>query len=600
MNQQTSTALPADFTRVFDILEFQEKKYPQPKATVAFREGQWKNFSIQELRRRANCVASWLIVHGIQKGDRIAIVPRMGSPEWLIVDFGCQLVGAVVVPIHPTSSLSEVEFILTETEAKGCITADTELFERIHQLSTSVRPSFVYHLESSKEGTFPPCRTDDTSTTHPELLMRSAAVTGDDLLAIMYTSGTTGTPKGAMLTHGNVVNSTKSILTIFPLQPGERVLSFLPFSHIFERASCYGYLAFGVSIYFSQSLDQLKHDFISARPHFFTCVPRTLEKMYDFLEEQRESKNFVKRTVIRWAMEVGSQYKDIHTGWSYAIKLFFARVLVLNYWRRALGGKVRYLGVGAAALRPEIARLFAAAGIVPLAGYGMTEASPFISTNRSLPGLNRLGTVGIPVPGVEIRIDEPNDQGEGEIQVRGPNIMPGYYKRPDLTAEVFTPDRWLRTGDVGKMVGKRFLAITDRKKDIFKTSTGKYVAPQAVQNHLAASPFISQSLVLGFNQPYVIAILVPHFQLLNSWCEEHEIHWTSPKYMVHNIKVIQKFQEEIDRLNEGLQGHERVKKFILSDEEWTVENRDLTTSFKPMRGNLMDKHKAQIEKLYSS
>jgi len=513
----------------------------------------------------------------------------MGSPEWVAVDLGCLQVGAVVVPIHPTSSATEMQFILTEVEAKGCIAADRELFDKVQSLQvpslTSIRQLSEITSTAASE---PP----------PDFATRKNAVTPEDLAAILYTSGTTGTPKGAMLTHANLVSAIKSMLSLLPLEPGQRALSFLPFSHIFERATCYVYLASGVSIHFSHSLDRLKDDFQHVRPRFFTCVPRTLEKMYDYLEEQRLSRNFFKRVLIGWAMEVGSHYKAGPAGIIYRLKLLTARLLVLNHWRKGLGGNVRFLGVGAAALRPEIGRLLAAAGIVPLAGYGMTEASPFISANRHVPGLNNLATVGLPVPGVEIRIDNPSESGEGEILVRGPNVMKGYYKRSELTAEVLTADGWLRTGDVGKMVDKRFLALTDRKKDIFKTTSGKYVAPQAVQNHLTSSPFIAQAMVTGFNRPYVIAIIVPHFHLLKTWCEEHGIHWTAPTYMVHNIKVIAKFQQEIDRLNEHLQSHERIKKFILSDEEWTVENKELTTSFKPMRAKLMEKHAGQMEKLY--
>lgn len=595
-----SSSNTIDFTRVFEILDFQAKKYPQSKAAASFQHGSWKAFSIQELQLAANKTSSWLIEKGIKKGDRIATVPRMGSPEWLIIDFGCQQIGAVAVPLHPTSNSSEMEFILNETEAKGCFTADVALFEKVNELKVRTPAlEFVFHLDARNNGYFPALGESVGTVNEDQVTSFKNAVTPDDLLAILYTSGTTGVPKGAMLTHDNVVNSTKSILTIFPLQPGQRVLSFLPFSHIFERASCYGYLAFGVSIHFSKTLEGLGADFLSARPLFFTCVPRTLEKMYDYLEEQCESKNAVRRALIRWAMKTGSRYKATNTGLLFRFQLAIARILVLRRWRKSLGGKVKYIGVGAAALRIEIERLFAAAGIIPLTGYGMTEAAPFISTNRYLPGLKKMGTVGLPVPGVELQIDSPNEDGEGEILVRGPNIMKGYFKRPELTAEVLTSEGWLRTGDIGKMVAKRFLAITDRKKDIFKTSSGKYIAPQAIQNHLSDSPFISQSLVTGFNQAYVIAILVPHFQLLKSWCEEHNIHWTAPTYMVHNIKVVQKYQEEIDRLNASLQGHERVKKFILSEGEWTVETRELTPSFKPMRTNLLEKYKAQIEKLYA-
>ena len=389
------------------------------------------------------------------------------------------------------------------------------------------------------------------------------------------------------------------MLSILPINPGNRVLSFLPFSHIFERTASFTYIAFGAQIYFSQRLDELGNDFKSVKPLCCTTVPKTLEKMHDILSEKLLEKNVVKRNVIKWAMLVGEKYKDKQRqDILYRIKLVVARMLVLNTFRIALGGKIKFMAVGAAALRPDIGRLFSAAGILTLSGYGMTEASPFISVNRTEPGLNQFGTVGIPVPGVQIKIDEPNENGEGEILVKGPNIMQGYFNRPEQTHEVFTDDGWFRTGDVGKMVNKRFLTITDRKKDIFKTSAGKYVAPQVLENYFTTSPFIMQCLILGFNKPFVSAVLVPNYSLLKAWCEEQGIHWTAPTYMVHNIKVIRKIQEEVDRLNETFQGFERIKKFILSEEEWTVENKDLTTSFKPRRTKLLEKHKIEIEKMY--
>lgn len=585
-----TTSQTIDFTRVFDLLDYQATRYPQSAAALSHRENGWHPYSIEDIRRHANACSAWLHGQGVSKGDKVAIVPKMGSPEWLMIDFGCQQLGAIVVPLHPSASDSEWQFILQETSACGCLCADDGLAARVREIKSLVPAlKFIQTI-----GTL------ELNSDSPDVGKFSTSIQPSDVAAIMYTSGTSGQPKGVVLTHANLVSSIKSILTLFPLDPGDRVISFLPFSHIFERASCYAYVAFGASIHFCRGLEHLGQDFLTVRPHFCTSVPRTLEKMYDYLQEQREEKNWWKRKLIGWAMDVGSRYTDHRMSVTLRLQLLLARLLVLGRWRRALGGQIRYMGVGAAALRPDIARLFSAAKVVPLAGYGMTEAAPFISANRYLPGLNRYGTVGIPVPGVEVRIDEPNESGQGEIQVRGPNIMSGYFKRPDLNAEVFTQDGWFRTGDVGHFVAKRFLAITDRKKDIFKTSTGKYVAPQALQNHLLTSPFISQSIVSGFNRPFVIAILVPHFELLKSWCIEQKIHWTSPQFMVHNIKVIQRYQEEIDRLNEGLQNHERIKRFILSDEEWTVENRELTTSFKPVRAKLMDKHGPQIEKLYVS
>lgn len=579
-----------DFTRVFELLDFQASKYPQAAAALAHNGSGWKQYSTEALRQGARAFAAWLKGQGVVMGDRVAIVPLMGTPEWLMIDFGCQQIGAIVVPMHPSAGDGELEFILKETEAIGCICADTPISDRISALKSRLPALRFVEPLATLEGTL---ASEEDSNWDP------IPTAGSDVVAIMYTSGTSGQPKGVVLTHDNLVSSVKSMLTLFPLEPGQRVLSFLPFSHIFERASCYAYLAFGASIHFSRGLEHLREDFLTARPYFCTSVPRTLEKMYDILQKQREEKGWLKRLLIGWAMRVGSRYKDSRMGMALRIQLAIARLLVLGRWRRALGGHIRYMGVGAAALRPDIARLFSAAKVIPLAGYGMTEASPFISTNRYLPGLNRFGTVGIPVPCVEIRIDSPNETGEGEIQVKGPNIMTGYFKRPELNAEVFTADGWFRTGDVGHFVARRFLAITDRKKDIFKTSTGKYVAPQAVQNHLLTSPFISQCLISGFNRPFVIAILVPHFELLKTWCGEQKIHWTSPQFMVHNIKVIQMYQEEVDRLNLTLQGHERIKRFILSDEEWTVESKELTTSFKPMRNKLIEKHMGQIERLYA-
>lgn len=589
-----------DFTRVFDILSYQQKKYPQSKALNAKQKHGWKSYSIEEVIKQVDRISCWLIENNYQKGDRIAVMPKMGGPEWMIVDFACQQTGLILVPVHPTASLEEVTFILNETEAKVCVVADVGLYEKLLPLTESTRCKNLYHLEQGVDGNLLSLINDDiTQNQRTALDEIKNQILPDDLLAILYTSGTSGTPKGVMLTHGNVVSSVKSMLTILPLNPGHRVLSFLPFSHIFERTASFTYMAFGAEIYFSQRLDELNHDFKSIKPYCCTTVPKTLEKMYDILSEKLLEKNVVKRKVIKWAMLVGEKYKDKQRqDIFYRMKLVVARLLVLNTFRKALGGKIKFMAVGAAALRPDIGRLFSAAGILTLSGYGMTEASPFISVNRTEPGLNQFGTVGIPVPGVQLKIDEPNEKGEGEILVKGPNIMQGYFNRPEQTREVFTDDGWFRTGDVGKMVNKRFLTITDRKKDIFKTTAGKYVAPQVLENYLTTSPFIMQCLILGFNKPFVSALLVPNYSLLKTWCEEQGIHWTAPTYMVHNIKVVKKIQDEVDRLNETLQGFEKIKKFILSEEEWTVENKDLTTSFKPKRAKLLEKHKNEIEKMY--
>lgn len=589
----------SDFTRVFDILMYQLEKYPNATALNGVESGKWRAYSIQEIQQRVDALSCWFIRNGYLKGEKIMLVPVMGKPEWMILDFACQQCGLVVVPVHPTSQQEDIKMIAEETEAKLCITADVELYNTFNAILASPKIK-IHHTIPDVPGFFKPLQEINFSSEEVAMLSQiKSSIVEDDLHSIMYTSGSSGVSKGVLLTHRNIVHNVKSVLTLFPLEPHHKVLSFLPFSHILERMACYGYMAFGVSLYFSQDKESFAKDFKSVRPFFCTSVPRVLEKMYDFMEGQVLQKNLVKRKVIAWAMHVGKEYG--HGGrlrlW-YGVKLFVARVLVLSQWRKKLGGKIRYMVVGAAALRPEIGRLFSASGIHVVEGYGMTETAPLISINRYEPGLNEFGTVGLPIPGVDVKIDEPNEEHEGEILVKGPNVMLGYFKKPELTKEVFTDDGWLRTGDVGKFVHKRFLKITDRKKDIFKTSSGKYIAPLPLQNHFAKSPFIQRCLILGFQRPYVTALIVPHFEMLEAWCVQEHIHWTAPQFMVHNIKVRAMFQQEVDRLNESLSGVERIRNFILCHQDWSVEQGELTTTLKPVRQKLLANYEADIEKMY--
>jgi len=593
------TPAPLEFTRVFDLVDYQLRKFPQRASMNSFVNGKWVSFSTAAIQQQMDAVSCWLLEQGCQKGDVVAVVPFMGSAEWIITDLACQQIGLVIVPVHPTASPEEMEFILNETQARLCIAANAGLYYKIKSVCASVASvKDCYHFDLREKGHFPAFACKPTHVLKEQLKQRKQTIAETDTLAILYTSGTSGVPKGVVLTHRNVVSNIKSILPVLPVIPGNRALSFLPFSHVFERTACFAYLAFGVNIYFCHSKESIATDFKTVKPTFCTSVPKTLENMYDRLLEQRASKNLLKRTVITWAMKVGQQYRgNRQHGVVFRIKLFIARLLVLNHWRNALGGKVRFVIVGAAALRPEIARLFSATGVLVLSGYGMTEASPFISVNRPQPGLHRFGTVGLPLPGVDVRIDQTDGEGEGEILVRGPNIMQAYFNRPDLTREVFT-DGWLRTGDTGKFIDKRFLMITGRKKDLFKTTAGIYVSPQQLEQHFTASPFIDQCMVFGFNKPFISAVLVPNFALLKLWCEETGVHWTSPAFMIHNIRVLQKIQEEVDLLNAAIESYKRIRKFILSDSEWTVDSGELTPSFKLIRSKLMTKHEAAIEKLY--
>jgi len=592
----------SDFTRVFDIIQYQEEKYPNTMALNTFSNGEWVPHSIHQIQERANAVSNWFIENGFLKGEKIILVPIIGRPEWMILDFACQQIGLIIVPVHPTLREEEIIQIFKETESHLCITADDVVLQRLKGIINRLNKEVTLaHIDAHSKEYFKPLQlTKITADQLKDLNACKFEIKEDDIFTILYTSGSSGVAKGVLLTHRNIIHNIKTVLLLLPLDPGDRVISFLPFSHIFERMTCYAYIAFGTSVYFSQNKDSFAHDFKSVRPYFCTSVPRVLEKMYDFLEGQLLDKNFIKRKVVAWALKVGKEYKTkSKINFLFTVKLFLARIFVLNRWRRKLGGKLRYMVVGAASLRSEIGRLFSAAGIRIVEGYGMTETSPLITINRFEPGLNNFGTVGLTISGIDVMIDEPNEDGEGEILVKGPNVTQGYFKKPELTEQVFTEDGWFRTGDVGKFVRGRFLKITDRKKEIFKTSSGKYVAPHVLQNHFARSLFIERCLIIGFQRPFVTALIVPNIEVLEVWCKNEDIHWTSLQFMVHNIKVRARIQTEINEYNESLPNFERVRTFVLCHEDWSIERGELTSTLKPVRRLLEKNYQIEIEKMYA-
>lgn len=598
---QVTASSSINFTRIFDLISYQAAKYPNATALNYFNNGSWSSYGIDKIQGRVDALSCWFVNNGFIKGDCILLAPMAGTPTWIILDLACQQVGLITVPISPNAPQNELKVIIRETETKICITT-REAFNTFQDMITQMSADVaVWHLAPQHPGYFHPLDLTNADALEMEWVNEiKSGITQEDIASILYTSGSSGEPKGAMLTHRNIVHNIKSILSILTLEPCHRVISFLPFSHILERTTTYAYLAFGVSLYFSSGRENFEQDFRTIRPYFCTSVPRVLEKMYDYLQEQLLAKNFFKRMLIRWAMEVGKRYNEnAHNSFGYRIQLMLARLLVLRRWRGALGGKLKYMAVGAAALRPEIARLLAASGVQVAEGYGMTETSPLISINRFEPGLNQFGTVGLPIPSVDIKLDNPISGEEGEILVKGPNVMKGYFKNPALTRASFTADGWFRTGDVGKIDQHRFLKITDRKKEIFKTSSGKYIAPRPLQNHFTSSPFIQHCLIIGFQRSYVTALIVPHFQILATWCQQQGIHWTSGEFMVHNIKVIAKLKQEVDQLNETLPNFQRVRRFFLCPVEWSAEKGELTHTLKPIRRILEFHYQNEIEKMYS-
>lgn len=591
-----------DFHRLFDILPYQQARFPN-KVTLAKREANdWKRFAPEECMQEINRVSAGLLQLGITKGDSVAIIASIGSPRWIFFDLGAQQIGALVIPLHASLSFADLEYIFKETEIKVAVAASLELYEKI----VAIQPSLsclkhLIYLENSS--TIPGWETllkapDEAMLTQIETLKNT--IRAEDIATIIYTSGTTGEPKGVMLSHQNIVSNIKSIIPLVPINYQHNTFSFLPPSHIFERMVVYSYLAVGATVYYAESRETALRDLQQAKPHYFTAVPKVLERAHDRLLHWANRQPVWVRKLIRWAIVLGERYNEtkripMPDFW---FQWLLADILVYRLWRKQLGGKVRGIIVGAAALNPKLGKLFSAAGIPIREGYGLTETAPVVAFNRFEPGGVRFGTVGIPVPGVEIKIDRPNEKGEGEILVKGPNVMQGYFKKPLETQQAFDQDGWLHTGDIGRMVYRRFLKITDRQKDIFKTSAGIYVAPQLVENRMRANPFIEQCMVVGFNRPYVVALILPNFTILKQWCEANKVHWTAPQFMVLNPRVQHKMEKEVMKADETLAPHQRIKKFHLLHQDWTEESGELTPTFKARRQVILDKYRKEIEELY--
>lgn len=586
--------------RTFDIIDFQLKRHPNERALVSRSQGKWKAYSSASFRDRVDHCSAALIRLGVSHGNRIVILPHLASAEWIILDLAIQQLGAIVVPVHFTSRAEQLHHILRHTESQHCFIAHPDLGARFLPLPTDLEEVGIFYIQQS------PHEEEDwhyyAAYARPnpeEIARRKAAVSPDDLAAIIYTSGTTGIPKGVMLSHSNLVSNIQSVLPLVPLDRRKTSLSFLPFSHIFERTAIYVTIASGASLNLVEEREYLEKALREIRPHFFTAVPRIIEKMYERLLTIRGNGHFLQRKLLSWALGIGQRYRERPgTNLLYWLQLQIARLLVFSRLKYRLGGRVEGIIVGAAHLQPHLGRLLGAMGIRIREGYGMTETSPVISLNQFRPGMYSYGTVGVPVPGVQVRIEEPDGNGEGEILVRGPNVTRGYYRDEAAGREAFTEDGWLKTGDVGKFVKKRFLQITDRKKDIFKTSAGKYIAPQVLENHYKQSPFVEQIMVVGFQRPFVTAIIKPNFELLEQWCKVHQIHWTSPQYMVLNVKVKEKMNDEVQLLNAELANFQRVRAFHLTDREWTIESGLLTYTLKLIRPKILAAYEKEIDALY--
>lgn len=578
--------------RVFDILPRQLERHPRTDCLAAKTGKEWRRLSTEEVADSVNRFSLGLLELGIANGDKVALAAD-NSIEWVLADLALQQIGAVSVPLYPTMTLDDARYILTHAEVKlafvGNAALQRKLYEALGKFSCP-----IYGL-SQIDGC--PSWTEILALAKPErqaeLERRRDAIQPDDVYTIIYTSGTTGRSKGVMLSHRNVLSTVVATAEFTRLPHGEcRALSFLPLSHIFERAGVFYYMYSSAGVYFS-SVECLSSALADIRPHTFSAVPRVLEKVHDKLVGKARELSGFKRRLYLWAVERAERFDpNARRSPLEAAKHALADKLVYRKWRAAMGGELKWINVGSAALQPRLARLFWACGVSVAEGYGMTESAPVISANPFNARDTRIGSVGLPLPGVEVRLAD-----DGEILVRGDNVMLGYYKEPGLTAEALN-NGWLHTGDIG-VLEHGYLRITDRKKEMFKTSNGKYIAPQALENKLKESAFIDQIMVVGDGQKYAAALIVPLFEKLKEWCAEHGIAYTTDSEMSSHPKIVELIDREIKRFNRYFGNWEHIKKFTLIDKPWCVDAGELAPTLKLRRKVIAERCRAMIENLYA-
>jgi len=586
-------------TRLFDILDLYRDKYrTKPDLFLSRSEGYWHAYSAADYIQLSHDLSLGLLDLGITRGTRIATV-MANCPEWNFFDMAIAQVGAVQIPIYPTISEEHYNYILSDAGVEYIIIYDQDIYKRIRQVIDDL--PFLKGIYSICPVHGIPLWTEilEAGGNYPlpdELQKIISSIEPDELVSIIYTSGTTGLPKGVMLSHRNFVSNFTECAGIPDFSSRDKALSFLPLCHVYERMLNYVYQYLGMSVYYAPSLELVPEYLKEVKPHTFAAVPRVLEKIYNTIVTQGRNLKGVRRRVFFWALREGHKFELNHArGWWYDVKLFVANLVVFSKWRLALGGKVRIIVSGGASLHPLLARIFWAARLKVLEGYGLTETSPVIAVQSLERDGIMFGTVGKVLPGVEVKFTE-----EGEILCRGPNVMQGYLNRPDQTAEVLDNEGWFNTGDIGQMVNGKYLKITDRKKEIFKTSTGKNIAPQPIEQRFRESPFIDNIVILGEDRKYVAALIVPNFEYLKSWCRLKGVEYRASHWVIRNQQVIRRIHEEVQRFNRVLGQTEKVKKFKLLDREWTTESGELSPTLKPRRRFIQEKYYEEIEEAYRS
>lgn len=584
-----------EITRLFDFPYYQLEKYNLEKSLTTKYNGEWKSISTKEYIDKANAVSRGLLRLGVQPNDKIAVISTNNRTEWNICDIGILQTGAQSVPIYPTISKEDYEYILNHSEAIYCIASDKDILDKLNQIKGNTQLKGVYTFdEIAGEANWSELLdlgADESN--QAEVEERKNNVKSDDLATLIYTSGTTGRPKGVMLSHKNIVSNVLASEKRVPLEYGKsRGLSFLPVCHIFERMILYLYQYCGVSIYFAEAIDKLSENAQEIKPNVMTAVPRLYEKIYDKIYAKGAELTGIKKKLFFWAIELGLQYEPYGAnGWLYEKKLAVARKLIFSKWQAALGGELKIMVSGSAALQPRLTRVFTAAGMPVMEGYGLTETSPVIAVNDQRDGGFKIGTVGRMIDGVEVKISE-----EDEILVKGDNVMIGYYKDPEKTAEVLK-NGYFHTGDKGK-VENGFLSITGRIKEMFKTSGGKYVIPTLLEDRLKQSRFIEQVMVVGEGEKMPTALIQPNLDFVKEWAKRHKTSINSIEEASKNEQLTARIQEEIDECNKHFGKWEQIKRFTITPDEWSIDGGHLTPTMKMKRKIIKEIYKDLYEKMY--
>lgn len=569
-------------SRLFDVIAHQQSRYPQTDMLAAKENDMWRTYSTSEVTDITKKFSAGLLQLGIQRGDNIALI-SINRPEWILTDLACQQIGAVLVPIYPTISAAELQFILEDSGAKMLFVQGDDLYEKAKPFSGHLTIFSFDQLDGVRH--WSEIRADNDEAV--QAIMDS--IQADDLATIIYTSGTTGIPKGVMLSHANIMSNVTACLEYLPVNEHARALSFLPLNHVFERMVTYVYMLSGVSVYYAEGMETIADNLREVKPGIFTTVPRLLEKVYEKIMARGNKLTGIQRRLFFWAVGIGLRYEiNKNQGLWYNMQLAIARKLVFSKWQEALGGNLKCIVTGAAACQLRLLKIFTAAGIVVMEGYGLTETSPVISVNHFEEEGRMFGTVGPVISNVEVKIAE-----DGEILCKGPNVMLGYYKRPDLTADAVT-NGWFHTGDIGVLLQGKFLKITDRKKELFKTSGGKFVAPQPIENKFKESPYIEQIMVVGADRKFAGALIVPDFAYLRKWAADNKV-----SFELDNPQIKALYKKTVDQYNQAFNHIEQIKKFELMQHEWTVEGGEMTPTLKLKRKVIMEKYRDAVERIYA-